>query len=138
MKTLLFYLAFAVSFASSSCTTLKKVFSPERSVMMINVAVPPAVRLGLSKEPKARPYLIALADAIEIFSTGTSLNPEALQNVIDTTGVSELKTPQSLMIADMLMTFYRTFYVDAVQTSLDEKKLLPILEAFVRGIRKGL
>ena len=136
MKTLLLLLC--LTFVIPSCTTFKQVFSPERSVLMVNIAVPPAVRLGLAKEPKARPYLVALADAIELFATGTSLTPEALQNVMNTTGVEEFKTPQALVVSDMLMTFYRTFYADAVNAVLDEKKLLPVLEAFVKGIRDGL
>jgi hypothetical protein len=113
-------------------------FDPNKAVTVIQLTIPSATRIGVSKEPKAEKYLLAVAGAIDTFSQGSTFDPASLQLVIEAAGMKELKTVQAQGVIDSVMALYKSFYAEAVTAKLDEKKLLPVLQALSAAIKKGL
>lgn len=138
MRTLLS----VILLASTGCKTTPgaAVFDPVKASNVINITVPSAVRLGVSKEPRATPYLTAVAEAIEVFSKGKVFDVEEFQKLLDDTalGIDALKTPEARAVLDTLSALYTAYYADVVQQKLDKASLIPVLQAISNSIRKGL
>lgn len=124
----------------SQCTTNTdgtKTFDVNKAVMVVNISVPSAVRLGVSKEPKAAAYLKDLALVIDTFSSAEDLSPKAFLEAISSVSVG-LKTPEALAVIDMVVALYESTYADVLVARLDEAKLIPFLQAISISIKKGL
>lgn len=123
----------------SSCNTLKSSIDLSKAPSTIKSVVPTAVRFGVSKEPKAAPYLSALATVINTFALGNDLSPAALQQAIAAAKVKELQTPQAQDIATMALVLYKTYYSDALTKKVATvENLAPILAALADSINAGL
>jgi hypothetical protein len=125
----------AVSLIFSSCSFFKNPSTPD----VISVVVTPVVTLGVQKDPGIKPYLAAVASAINTFALGQDLSPAALSQAIETAKIKELETPEALAVATSVINLYKTYYNTAVANKLNSvPNLVPVLTAFSNAITSGL
>lgn len=123
----------------TSCKTVEKNIDFTKAPATINMVVPTAVRLSVTEEPKAAPYLGALATIIKTFALGQDLSPVALQQTIAVAKVKELQTSEAKNIEAMTLVLYKTYYSDAVAKEVATvNNLAPILSALADSINAGL
>jgi hypothetical protein len=134
MKTI--FLSIVSIFLFSSCQSTD--FNPRQASAIVISVVPPATKLAVTKKPDTKKYFLAVADAIDIFALNQDLTPTALQNIINTSKIKELETPESLAVITTLVNLYKGFYSDIVSQKLDEKNLKDLLNAISTSIREGL
>lgn len=140
MKTKLILIATLLTLIPQ-CTTNsagKKVFDPVEAVTVINLTVPTAVQIGISKSPGSVKYLAAVAAAIDTFATGASLTPTDLENALDGVDTSILQTDSVRAIVNAAVTLYTTFYLKVVEQKLDQANLTVVLKALSADIKKGI
>lgn len=140
MKTLRM-LALVPVMVLTQCITLQdgtKTFDPVKAQLVINIAVPHAVEYGIYKEPKARKYLSTVAVLIDVFATGTDLQPRELELVLDSSDVDLLKTKEARAVVDTVIALYTAYYLDVVEAKLDQHHLVDVLKTLSTAIRKGL
>lgn len=139
MKTIQHLLVLVSLLFCTQCKTVLDPTNPVNAPNLVNIALPSAVRLGVAKEPKAAKYLESVATLIDtVVNTGKPVTPDELHASINNLGVDELKSAQAKAAIDMVVTFYKGFYADAVTSSLGAKQVLPLLQAISQSIRKGL
>lgn len=126
---------------STQCTTNdtgKKVFDPVKAVAVIDITVPYAVRIGITKEPRAVKYLNAVAVAIDTFATGNTLTPTDFETALDGVDASILKSDAARSVVNAVVTLYTTFYLKVVEQKLDQSNLTIVLQALSADIKKGI
>ena len=139
MKNLIISILLGACLVLTSCQTptAKAILSNAPNV--INVVGPVAVSKGVTKQPKAAPYLKDLVVVINTFALGSDLSPETLAATIKTAKVKELQTPEALNVANALVALYKAYYDTAVTNKIASVEyLVPILQAISNAITQGL
>lgn len=124
----------------TQCTTSKEgvnQLDPVKATAVVKATVPSAVRIGISKEPKSERYFLLAATTIDLFAFGNDLAPDALTKALDSIGNEILKTVEARAVVDSVQALYVAFYADIVKQKLDERNLIPVLQAMADAIRKG-
>lgn len=132
MKSLFILPLVAASLFLSSCSSLKL----EDVGMVAQIAVPPAVKLAVSKEPSSEKYFEALATGISTFATTDEFDPIAFEAFIETFEVNEIETPEAKAALKVIVSAYKTYYSDKVVGKAPE--LTKFLAILAEGIRQGL
>lgn len=123
---------------STTNVVTSNVLNLNATTNFIALIVPPAVRLAVAKEPKAVPYLKDFVTAIALMSN-TNLSPAALSNVLASTGIAALNTPEVTAAVDVVVGLYTQYYGNVVAQKLDQVAyLVPILQSIATAITAGL
>lgn len=121
-----------------NCSTNSS-FDLNKAVAAIDVTIPPAVRIVISKQPAAKPYLEAAVTGIDQFALGAKFDPDALNKAITAATNGQVSSPEVLAAIDTAVGLYKLYYDDVVQQKLDQNKnLKPLLQALADAIRKAL
>lgn len=126
----------------TQCTTTSdgtKVFDPVKATAVVNVTVPSAVRIAVSKEPKSVQYFKLVSATIDLLTLGSSeLSPDTLQKALADIGPDVLKTVEAQAAIDAVQALYAAFYADVIAQKLSERELINVLRAMSSAIRRGL
>ena len=114
-------------------------FDSVKATAVVNVTVPSAVRIAVSKEPKSVQYFRLVSTTIDLLTLGSSdLSPDTLQKTLADTGPEVLKTAEAQAAVDAVQALYSAFYADIVAQKLSEKELNNVLRALSSAILRGL
>ena len=128
-----------ILFTNIGCSTSDKQLLLSETPTLITAIVPPAVKVGIAKQPKMVPYLTDVALAIDTFALGQDLSPAALQTVIASAKVKELETPEAVNIVNASLALYKAYYNTAVTNKVASvDNLVPILKALSSAITQGI
>ena len=128
-----------VLFANIGCSTTDKQLLLSETPELITAIVPPAVQVGVKKQPKIAPYLASVATIINTFALGQDLTPDNLAATIATAKIKELETPEALNIANSAIALYKAYYNTAVTNKVASvDNLVPILKALSAAITQGI
>jgi uncharacterized lipoprotein YajG len=142
MKTLHMITSVVAFSLLTQCTTTQdgtRVFDPVKATAVVNVTVPSAVRIAVSKEPKSVQYFRLVSTTIDLLTLGSSdLSPDTLQKALADIGPEVLKTAEAQAAVDAVQALYSAFYADIVAQKLSEKELNNVLRALSSAILRGL
>jgi len=142
MRKYIYLSILAITLGFSSCSVFENInmsSNLKKAPALIESVIPTAVRYGIDRQPKSKPYLVALATVIDGFALGKDLSPVALRQAIKTLKVKELETPEALAVVDSVVNLYKVFFDAAVVDKIATvENLTPILNALSKAIVKGL
>ena len=133
------FLSLVLITAFTGCSTADKQLLLSETPTLISAIVPPAVQVGVKKQPKIAPYLTSVATVINTFALGQDLTPDTLAATVATAKIKELETPEALNIVNSALALYKAYYNTAVTNKVASvDNLVPILKALSSAITQGI